>query len=122
MATVYFAPNAAVRYVGKKHKELATSLARPKPILKQGDIVVLDKRSAFNMTTKGFGDFVAVESISFTKKDKLTEEELKALQEEISQLREEVLVLQEERKSLQDKNMELAQKLFNANENLDTKE
>lgn len=69
MAKVYFAPNCAIKYVGAKSKEFNTSLARPKPILKKGDIIIVDKRSAFNLTQKGFGEFDMVESIEFVKSD-----------------------------------------------------
>lgn len=69
MAKVHFAPYSAVKYVGSKAKELSTSLARPKPILKKGDIVVVEKKDAFNLVTKGYGDFVFVDEIEFKKGD-----------------------------------------------------
>ena len=70
MAKVYFGPYKAVKYVGTKAKELSTSLARPKPVLKKGDIVIVDKRQASNMTLKGFGEFELIDEITFVKKDK----------------------------------------------------
>ncbi len=63
MAKVHFAPMYAVRYVGTKTKEFSTSLARPKPTLNTGDILIVDKRQAFILTKKGFGDFEQVENI-----------------------------------------------------------
>lgn len=70
MAKVYFGPYRAVKYTGKKHKELSTSMARPKPVLKRGDIVILEKRSAFNKVNKGFEEFEYVDEIEFVKADK----------------------------------------------------
>ena len=63
MAKLYFAPSSAVKYVGKEPKEFAYSTVRPKPILENGDIVVVDKKTAHTLVTKGFGDFEEVESI-----------------------------------------------------------
>jgi len=70
MAKVYYEPYRAIKYVGAKAKVLNTSLARPKPTLKKGDIVIVDKVSAFNLVNKGFGDFVYEEEIEFVKADK----------------------------------------------------
>ena len=67
MAKVYFAPFRAIKYVGAKAKTLHISLARPKPTLKKGDIAIVDKVTAFNLVNKGFGEFVNVDDISFTK-------------------------------------------------------
>ena len=58
MAKVHFAPYCAIVYVGSKTKELSTSLARPKPIIKRGDIVIVDKKDAHNFVNKGFGQVV----------------------------------------------------------------
>lgn len=69
MAKVHFEPMCAVKYVGAKAKDFNTSLARPKPRLKKGDIVIVDKKTSFNLIQKGFGEFVEVKSISFTKAD-----------------------------------------------------
>lgn len=69
MATVHFAPNVAVKFVGNKPKEFAYSLARPKPILKSGDIVIVDEKTAFALLKRGFGEFKKVDEISFIKKD-----------------------------------------------------
>ena len=70
MAKVYYEPYKAIKYVGTKAKVFNTSLARPKPTLKKGDIVIVDKVSAFNLVNKGFGDFVYEDTIEFTKKEK----------------------------------------------------
>ena len=80
MAKVHFAPFGAVKYVGAKNIELATSIARPKPILRRGDIVIVDKRTAFNMTVKGFGNYEAVEDISFVKADSETSDKIESLE------------------------------------------
>ncbi|MBE0498572.1 MAG: hypothetical protein IBX43_04945 [Campylobacterales bacterium] len=63
MAKVHFAPYSAIRYVGEKPTLFATSLARPKPMLEVGDIVITDKRTAFNLVHKGFGNFEMVEDV-----------------------------------------------------------
>lgn len=94
MATVHFAPYKAVKYVGSKAKELTTSSARPKPILKKGDIVIVDKRTGFNMVHKGFGLYEDVENISFVKADKETAATIQELQEKIASLNEEIELLQ----------------------------
>jgi len=86
MATVHFAPYHAVKYVGPKSKELHVSLARPKPILKKGDIVITTKRDAFNLTKKGFGEFEEVQEISFVKADKSAQSEISSLKEKILDL------------------------------------
>jgi hypothetical protein len=67
MAKVHFAPNSAIRYIGTETKEFTTSLARPKPLLKKGDIVIVDRRTAFNLVHKGFGEYENVEAIGFSK-------------------------------------------------------
>lgn len=84
MAQVHFAPYSAIKYVGTKAKEFPTSLARPKPMLKKGDIVIVDKRSAFNLVNKGFGEFTNVELIEFTKKDIESNQEFEELKERLS--------------------------------------
>ena len=81
MAKVHFEPNSAIKYVGPKSKEFASSLARPKPMLKKGDIVIVDKRTAFNLVTKGFGNFVEVKDVEFVKADVKLIEELNSLKE-----------------------------------------
>jgi hypothetical protein len=70
MAKVHFLPYCAVKYVGSNLKELAVSTARPKPILKKGDLVIVDKRMGFNLVKKGFDQFEPVKDISFVKADK----------------------------------------------------
>jgi len=83
MAKVHFAPNSAIKYVGSKAKVFDTSLARPKPTIKKGDIIIVDKRTAFNLTHKGFGDFKEVDSIEFVKSDVHTAETISKLKEEL---------------------------------------
>jgi hypothetical protein len=87
MATVYFGPFKAVKYVGKKTKPFSTSLARPKPTLRRGDIVILEKRAAFNLVKKGFEEFEYVESIEFVKADRETAKTLNAMSLEIETLK-----------------------------------
>lgn len=84
MARVYFGPNAAIKYVGAKPKEFTHSLARPKPVLKKGDIVIVNKRTAFNQVKKGFGNFTEVDEISFVKADKDTASKLQELEEKLA--------------------------------------
>jgi len=90
MAKVHFAPNSAIKYVGAKSKEFVTSLARPKPRLKKGDIVIVDKKTAFNLVTKGFGDFENVEAIEFVKNDVATSNEITLLKAENEELKKEL--------------------------------
>lgn len=85
MAKVHFAPNSAIKYVGSKAKVFDTSVARPKPMLKKGDIVVVDRKTAFNLVHKGFGDFKAVESIEFIKADAQTAETIAKLKAELAE-------------------------------------
>lgn len=81
MAAVHFAPYAAVKYTGTKATEFSISTARPKPTLKRGDIMIVDKRTAFNLTHKGFGNYEEVEEIKFIKADVQRKQELKAVTE-----------------------------------------
>jgi hypothetical protein len=67
MAKVHFAPNSAIRYVGAETKEFTNSLARPKPVLEYGDIIIVDRRTAFNLVNKGFGEYEDVEAIEIAK-------------------------------------------------------
>lgn len=83
MATVYFGPYNAIKYVGTKAKEFTPSLARPKPILKKGDIVIVDKTTAFNLVNKGFGDYVKVDAIEFVKSDTQNFEQLEKLKAKV---------------------------------------
>jgi hypothetical protein len=69
MAKVYFAPFSAIKYIGAKAKVFNTYLASPKPTLKKGDILIVDKVTAFNLVKKGFGEFVDVADIEFSKAD-----------------------------------------------------
>lgn len=100
MAKVFFGPYAAIKYVGAKSKELAVSVARPKPKLKKGDIVILDKRSAFNLTKKGFGEFEEVKDISFVKADTETVKKISELEALVLELQEANAKLVEENESL----------------------
>jgi hypothetical protein len=90
MAKVYYEPYKAIKYVGTKAKAFNTSLARPKPTLKKGDIVIVDKVTAFNLVKKGFGDFVSVDAIEFVKSDKESAETITHLQDENEKLKEEL--------------------------------
>jgi len=104
MAKVYFAPYSAIKYVGTKAKVLNTSLARPKPKLVKGDIVIVDKKVAFNLVHKGFDEFVSVDEISFVKADVSSEQKIKALVEKTQALENEI-------HSLFSKNVELTRVL-----------
>lgn len=86
MAKVHFAPYSAIKYIGSKAKDFNTSLARPKPTLKKGDIVIVEKKDAFNLVSKGFGEFVAVDDIEFTKKDSENADAINELENEIIRL------------------------------------
>ena len=88
MAKVHFAPFNAIKYVGSKAQVFHTSLARPKPTLKKGDIIIVDKVTAFNLVNKGFGEFVKVEEIEFATAKRLEELELenKTLKEELDKM------------------------------------
>ena len=108
MARVYFEPGAAVKYVGAKHKRFDTSLARPKPTLKRGDIVIVDKRAAFNLTRKGFGEFEEVDMIEFVKADTKRGEQLIKLEEELD-------AYKKHNNELFDKNVELSKELDTTN-------
>ena len=90
MAKVYYEPYKAIKYVGTKAKVLNTSLARPKPTLKKGDIVIVDHVTAFNLVNKGFGDFIFEKDIEFVKADKELSQKLSILQEENEKLKEEL--------------------------------
>jgi hypothetical protein len=81
MSKIHFAPNSAIRYVGAETKEFTTSLARPKPLLKKGDIVIVDRRTAFNLVHKGFDEYEDVEAISFSKNDVANAEQITKLVE-----------------------------------------
>lgn len=81
MATVHFAPNKVVKYIGSKSKEFSISVARPKPILKKGDMVVVSHKIAFNLVHKGFGEFIEVDNISFTKADLALKKRVEELEE-----------------------------------------
>jgi len=89
MAKVHFAPNSAIKYIGSKHKEFTSSLDRPKPMLKKGDIVIVDKRTSFNLVTKGFGEFIVVEDIEFVKADTKAVKELEDLKEQLAAFKNE---------------------------------
>ncbi|MGB3988532.1 MAG: hypothetical protein WBK67_02445 [Minisyncoccales bacterium] len=89
MAKVHFAPYSAIKYVGSKAKDFNTSLARPKPTLKKGDIVIVEKKDAFNLVSKGYGEFVMVDEIAFLKADIENADALKELEDEVLRLTEE---------------------------------
>jgi len=73
MKKVHFSPLCAIRYVGDEPKEFSASLARPKPVLEYGDIVILDKRTAYNLV-KGLGQYESVEAIEIPDADELLDE------------------------------------------------
>jgi hypothetical protein len=81
MAKVHFAPFSAIKYIGSKAKVFNTSLARPKPTLKRGDIVIVDKKTAFNLVHKGFGEFADVTEIEFVKGDAQAAQDMEAMAE-----------------------------------------
>ena len=92
MAKVHFAPYSAIKYVGAKAKDFNTSLARPKPKLVKGDIIIVDKKTAFNLTHKGFGEYENVELIEFVKADKETAATILELQQKIESLENELSI------------------------------
>ncbi|MDT8337572.1 MAG: hypothetical protein RQ763_00090 [Sulfurimonas sp.] len=100
MAKVHFAPYSAIKYVGSKAKDFNTSLARPKPTLKKGDIVIVLKKDAFNLVSKGYGEFVAVDTIEFKKGDIETAAKIEALEAEVTTLQAEVARLHGENAAL----------------------
>lgn len=104
MAKVYFGPYKAVKYVGQKKKTLHVSLARPKPELMRGDIVIVDKMQAFNLTQKGHGDFLEIDSIEFVKAE--TEASVR-----MNQIEAENDVLQAENEALHSANEQLKAEL-----------
>ena len=83
MAKVHFAPQCAIKYIGSKAKVFNTSIARPKPLLKKGDIIIVDKKTASNLVTKGFGEFKNVEEISFTKGEQANDEAIQNVKDEL---------------------------------------
>ena len=91
MAKVYYEPYKAIKYIGIKAKVFNTSLARPKPKLVKGDIVIVDKVSAFNLINKGFGDFIYEDKIEFVKADKEFLQKISLLEDENAQLKEELV-------------------------------
>lgn len=87
MSQLYFAPFSAVKYVGEEPKEFAHSLARPKPTLKKGDIVVVEKKTAHILVTRGFGDFVEVDNVELANaKVNVKKNEKKSLLEKAKDL------------------------------------
>jgi hypothetical protein len=86
MATVHFAPQEAIKYTGKKAMEFTYSLARPKPVLKQGDIVIVDKRTAQILTRSSLYAFESVDEISFNKSDVASAQKIESLEEELSEV------------------------------------
>jgi len=95
MAKVHFAPNCIVKYIGENPKEFTHSLARPRPILSKGDLVVVDKRTCFNLTVKGFGEFEEIKELSILDENIDTFEAFEQQKEELEKLRGEVKTLEE---------------------------
>jgi len=84
MSNLHFAPNSAIRYIGKKSKEFVHSLARPKPIVKPDDIIIVSKKTANTLVTRGFGDFEYVTEIELTDNKTLAEfDDCKKLHDEL---------------------------------------
>lgn len=111
MARVHFAPNCAVKYMGAKAKDFNTSLARPKPRLVKGDIVIVDKKTAFNLVQKGFGEFESVDKIAFNKAESAEHVAIEELKAEMQVVREEIQELIEENSRM----LEINEKLENEN-------
>jgi len=86
MATLHFNPYKAVRYIGKATKVLETSIARPKPVIKKGDILIVDKKTAHNFVKRGFGQFEDVENITLDKDIKY-KKEIEKLKQELETLK-----------------------------------
>ena len=86
MAKVFFEPLCAVKYTGSKAKEFLYSLARPKPFLKKGDIVIVSRKDSFNLVSKGHGEFVSVDKIEFVKADTQASQTISELKEQIKTL------------------------------------
>ncbi len=49
MSKIYFKPYAAIRYIGEKEQEFTRSLARPKPIVKKGDVCIVTVKDGYNL-------------------------------------------------------------------------
>lgn len=111
MAKVYFAPYKAMKFKGDTPKEYAGSLARPKPKLRRGDIVIVDSRTAFNAVNNGFGEFEAVESIEFTRKDTQHDEHLQMELEALLGVRDENEVLKADKETLLGRVAALSEKI-----------
>jgi hypothetical protein len=107
MAKVHFAPNCAVKYVGAKAKDFATSLARPKPRLARGDIVIVDKKTAFNLVQKGFGEFEQVESIAFNKAEAMEYKSIEELEASLEEHKAELARMIEINEKLEQINSDL---------------
>lgn len=86
MAKVHYAPYEAVKYVGKKAKEFKHSTARPRPTLKRGDFAIVDRRTAFTLVEKGFGEFERAQEIAFVKADQKANDRIEELQAYIDEL------------------------------------
>ena len=50
MAKIYLGNLSAIEYLGKVEKEFTRSPFTPKPIVKQGDIIILEKIHAYNLS------------------------------------------------------------------------
>lgn len=100
MAKVHFAPWAAIKYVGAKQKEFTHSLARPKPMIKRGDILIVDKKTAFNLVQKGYEEFVSVDEIEFVKAGVETAMQIKELEDTNTALEASIVSLEAENGNL----------------------
>jgi len=108
MAKVHYAPYEAVKYVGNKAKEFQHSTARPRPTLKKGDFAIVDRRTAFTLVEKGFGEFERADEIAFVKADQKANEKIEELQARISELESDD-TLQKYKQLLQDHKKALAE-------------
>jgi len=108
MAKVHFEPACAVKYVGNKSKEFSTSLARPKPKLTKGDIIIVDKKTSFNLVTKGFGEFREVKSIEFNQDAVKAAKKIEELNAALKNNQEEIMELKLEIEELITINLELS--------------
>lgn len=50
MAKIYLGNLSAIRYIGENEKEFTRSPFTPKPIVKQGDIIILENIHAYNIS------------------------------------------------------------------------
>lgn len=107
---VFFSPYKAIRYIGEKEQEFTRSLARPKPIVKNGDYCIVTKKDAYNLCRlfptlwKQVDDgFLNLEILSL-------EDDIRfqAIQDEEQRLNFEIEELKEQLEELESENEELS--------------